>query len=282
MNFSGLASKIDMQILLEDLRFPEGPAFASDGSLWAVELKGECLVRYSKESVTRYHVGGMPNGIAIADDGMIWFCDAGLNAIRFFNLVTQQATTVATHVEEEGFSNPNDLAFDQKGNLVFTCPGDSRQAPTGYACVLMKDGGVKKITNAKYFPNGVAFSNDGKSLVIAETYKHRLWKGDWNAETGEWTNETVWCNVGGPSGPGGPDGMAFDREGNLYVAVYGVGSIKVVNNAGIIIDEIKVLGNNPTNCAFDPGGKFGLAVTEAEKGLLINVTIEKKYSHGVT
>ena len=31
-------------ILVSDLKFPEGPAFGLDGSLWAVELKGESLI----------------------------------------------------------------------------------------------------------------------------------------------------------------------------------------------------------------------------------------------
>lgn len=259
-----------------ELKFPEGPAFASDGSLWAVELNGESLIQYKDGKLQRFHVGGMPNGIAIDAEDNIWFCDAGERSIRKFNAFTQQTETMASHVDGEVLNKPNDLAFDNKENIVFTCPGESRHEPTGYACVLMKNGTVKKITTQKYFPNGLAFTKDGKGLVIAETYKHRLWKGDWNATAGEWTNGKVWCEVGGPDGPGGPDGLAFDSAGNLYVAVYGTGKIKMVNLDGKVMEEISLPGKNPTNCAFDPAKEQSLVVTEAENGWLLRVQLNRK------
>jgi gluconolactonase len=269
--FLSTIQMVDISILATGLKFPEGPAFAPDGSLWAVEMKGESLIQYKDGYLKHYSVGGMPNGIAIDTEGMIWLCDAGQRSIRSFNPANQQIKTIVTHVDGEVLNKPNDLVFDSNGNVVFTCPGESRYEPTGYACVLMKDGTVKKITAGKYFPNGLAFAEGGTSLVIAETYKHRLWKGDWNAGKAEWTNEKVWCDVGGPDGPGGPDGMAFNSEGNLYVAVYGTGKIKVVNRGAELIKEIALPGQNPTNCAFDPSGKLGLVVTEAEKGELLSV-----------
>lgn len=264
----------DTKVVATGLRFPEGPAFAPDGSLWAVELKAGSLVRYHNGSLQRFDVGGAPNGIAFDRDGLLWFCDAGGNAIRCFDATTGDVKTVITQVDNEPLNKPNDLVFDEKGNLLFTCPGDSRKEPTGYACVLMKNGTVKKITTGKYFPNGLAFTPDGKSLVIAETYRHRLWKGEWNAERGEWKAERVWCNVGGPDGPGGPDGMAFDQAGRLYVAVYGTGSIRVVNASGDVIEDIPLPGQNPTNCAFASSGT--LVVTEAERGELLELTVRGK------
>ncbi|RYG30795.1 MAG: SMP-30/gluconolactonase/LRE family protein, partial [Chitinophagaceae bacterium] len=64
----------ELKILVEQLRFPEGPAFAPDGSLWLVELQGKSLVRYNDGKLERFEVGGKPNGIAIDNAGLIWFC----------------------------------------------------------------------------------------------------------------------------------------------------------------------------------------------------------------
>ena len=123
----------------------------------------------------------------------------------------------------------------------------------------------------KYFPNGLAFTATGEELVIAETYRHRLWKGKWDSETGNLSASSVWCNIGGPDGPGGPDGMAFNAEGDLYVAVYGTGELRIVNKEGTVCNTIRLPGMNPTNCAFDPFKRLGLVVTEAEKGQLLAV-----------
>lgn len=260
-----------VHVLSNDLRFPEGPAFTPDGSLWAVELKGGCLVRLRDGQLVRHHVNGSPNGIAIDEQGRIWFCDAGQNAIRRFDPLKQQVVNIIGEVDGEELNKPNDLAFDADGNLVFTCPGNSRQEPSGYVCVLKPDGTIKKITTDKYFPNGLAFSADGKTLVIAETYRNRLWKGQWNSSDCEWVESAVWCDTGIVNGPGGPDGMAFAENGDLYVAVYGTASVCVVGPNGNIVDKIFLGSQNPTNCAFDPAGKLGLVITEAEKGQILSL-----------
>jgi gluconolactonase len=259
-----------IDILAEGLQFPEGPAFDAKGHLWLVELKGEGIAKYAGGQMERFRTEGSPNGIVIDAQDRIWFCDAGKKAIRRFDPENQQVETVVGKVDGQPLDKPNDLAFDPLGNLVFTCPGDSRQEPSGYVCVLQKNGTVKKITTGKYFPNGLAFSQDGKTLIIAETYQHRLWKGEWNAETCEWTKAKVWAAIEGGIGP---DGMAFDTKGNLYVAVFGTGKLLVISPAGKIIEEMDLPGERPTNCAFDPTGRLGLVVTEAERGLLLSIQI---------
>ena len=254
------------RLLADGLRFPEGPAFAPDGSLWCVELQGAGLVRWCAGAMTRYATGGAPNGAAVDAQGRIWFCDAQHHAIRRLDARSGEIETLASEVDGHPLNKPNDLAFDRAGNLVFTCPGDSRQEPTGYVCCLLKDGTVRKIATGLYFPNGLAFTADGAGLVIAETYRQRLWRGTWNDATCEWCEPTVWAE--GLHGAPGPDGMAFAADGSLWVAVYGSGGLVRVNAAGGVIDHHPAGGLNPTNCAFDPAGLLGLVVTEAEHGNL--------------
>lgn len=264
------ASPLTARLLAAGLAFPEGPAFAPDGSLWAVELKGGCLVRWHDGQLTRHDVGGAPNGLAIDGTGRVWFCDSQEMAVRCFDPATQELTVKAAAVQGAALAKPNDLAFDRAGNLVFTCPGESRHKPTGYVCALRPDGAVEQVIADKFFPNGLAFSADGQRLVLAETYRHRLWVGDWNAATATWTNGRVLAEVGGPIGP---DGLAFAQNGDLYVAVYGAGCIKVVTPEGRIRTELPLTGANPTNCAFDPSGRLGLVVTEAERGELLSLPV---------
>ena len=111
-----------IKVLTDRLQFPEGPAFDSKGGLWLVELKGGSLVRFFENKFTRFFVGGAPNGIAIDKNDMVWFCDSLYNAIRTFHLGTGQIATVVTTVDDECLNKPNDLVFDKKGNLLFSCP----------------------------------------------------------------------------------------------------------------------------------------------------------------
>ena len=65
--------------------------------------------------------------------------------------------------------------------------------------------------------------------------------------------------------------MAFAADGRLYVAIYSGGAVKVVAADGEVEEVIPVPGANPTNCAFDPSGRLGLVVTEAENGRLFSL-----------
>jgi gluconolactonase len=255
------------RVLAEGLAFPEGPAFDQQGRLWFVELKGGNLCCHHQDEVRRFPTGGAPNGAAVDHCGRVWFCDAGQRSIRIFDPKSESFETVCDQVDGQPLNKPNDLAFDASGNLLFTCPGDSRTEPTGYVCCRRPDGTVTKIKDGLFFPNGLALLDEGRTLVVAETYRQRLWRGAWDVTTATWINPCVWSEglVGAP----GPDGMALADDGTLWVAVYGSGTVVRIGPDGDLISRLNVSGKNPANCAFDPSGSLGLVVTEAETGKLL-------------
>lgn len=258
--------------VLQGLLFPEGPAVDAKGNIWFVEQKGGTVGCLSPDQkLRRIPVdNGFPNGIAIDRNEHIWFCDASNDCISRLNPETLTIEIMCSEMDGRPLNHPNDLAFDIQGIPVFTCPGNSRHEPTGYVCAWSPDG-IKKIGDGMFFPNGLAFTSDGEELVIAETYRHRLWKGKWDMQSKTWYDARTWVTVGGPIGP---DGMAFSEDGDLYVAVYGQKAIKIISPQGIIVDAIELPGQNPTNCAFLPDG--GLLVTEAERGELLIIDNGKK------
>lgn len=258
---------VAVQVLAEGLRFPEGPAFDSRGRLWLVELKGAGLAWWQDGRLTRVPVGGAPNGIAIDARDRVWFCDSAERAIRRHDPATGATETMVAMRDGVPLDKPNDLCFDAAGNLLFTCPGDSRSEPTGYVCCLSVDGVLTTIADGKFFPNGLALV--GGDLVLAETYRQRLWRGRWDAASRTWVDARPWS--AGTGGKPGPDGMALGADGRLYVAVYGAGAIKVVEADGAIAAAYALPGQNPTNCAFDPARRLGLVVTEAETGRLLSL-----------
>lgn len=265
-----------IRVLAGNLRFPEGPAFDADGRLWCVEQEGGSLVCWERDgSIHRVHVGGRPNGAVVKND-YLWFCDSGHNAIRRLHLPTEQVDTVLDGVGGQPLSMPNDLLFDAHGNLLFTCPGPPNSDQLGYVAVYRSTGSAEIVADGLMYPNGLALLPDAHTLLIGETHQQRIWCGYWDAESLSWENIRVWGTVvEAPDGAPlpGPDGLCVGPDGNLYVAVFGIGQIRVFSPDGQFLRALDLPGKNPTNCLFDPSGDMGLIVTEIERGELLCVSV---------
>lgn len=253
---------MDVEVLADHLRFPEGPTFDAEGRLWFVEIEGGCLTVLLEGVPTRFEVGGRPNGMAFDASGTAWYCDQ-LRGLRTFDSQVGPST-VAEVYEGRPLQRPNDLAFDAAGNLVFTCPGDSRVNPTGELFCLSPDRTLSRLAGDLLFPNGLAFSPDGRELIVAETYGQRLLRGEWDPEDRLWVTPRQWAKL-----PGRPDGITFAPDGTLFVALFGSGLVASVDPEGIVRQTVATPGSRPTNCVLDLTSCSDLFVTEAERGELL-------------
>ena len=70
---------MDIQIVAEGLRVPEGPVVMDDGSIIVVEIEAGRITRVkadgSKQTIAT--PGGGPNGLAIGPDGKLYVCNNG-------------------------------------------------------------------------------------------------------------------------------------------------------------------------------------------------------------
>lgn len=252
------------------LEFPEGPVFDFDGNLWFVEIKGGNLACWDGKNLNRFVVDGIPNGAMIDTCGNIWFCDSGRGEIRLFNHSRNTFETICDcTVDGTHLIRPNDLIFDVEGNLLFSDHADGRKEPLSTICVLPKGSNQAKVVSSnKYFTNGLAFKKDMTTLIFSETYRQQLWIGEWDSKQLELRNERPFAKAG--IGPWGPDGIAFDENENLFVAIFNENRINIYSQDGKLSEWINCTGSRPTSCAFDPSGKLGLIVTEAERGEIIS------------
>ena len=255
------------QVLASGLDFPESPAFDSRGSLWCTEMGTGNIIHWEEDRITRFPCHGIPNSITFDRFDQAWVCDSLNNSIRRFDPVNERWETIINQVQNEELQAPNDLIFDNSGNLLFTCPNYIDTLNTGYICCLSADGVVKKITQQMHRPNGIAIIEGGKYLVVADTYTKELYRGIWDGLNRTLIDFSPWIYIGGREGP---DGIVYSSDGTLFCAVFGDGIIKALDKAGNIITMYKLPGSNPTNAALDPNGKLGLVVTEAENGLLLS------------
>jgi gluconolactonase len=131
--------------------------------------------------------------------------------------------------------------------------------------------GDGEIVDAGYdFTNGIVFGADN-SLHIAATQSGLIYKHRWIRVRGSDEKEvfsSVIDESRGPRGFRGSDGMAFDMDGNLYVAVVGQQDVTVLGPDGGVMHRIALEGPVPTNAGFGPAGSGKLYVTEQGVGHL--------------
>lgn len=260
---------MEHRTIISGLDFPEGPVFDFKGGLWFVEIRGGNLSHWNGNRLTRFDVDGTPNGAMIGENGKIWFCDSGRGEIRLFNPEHLSFETICDRtIDGSRLKRPNDLIFDTFGNLLFSDHADGREEPLSTICVLPRGEKLAKvISKNKFFTNGLALRADTRTLIFAETYRQQLWTGQWDAEKLELYNEHHFAKAG--TGPWGPDGIALDVKENLFAAIFNESKIHVYGQRGELIGKLDCPGTRPTSCAFDPTGKMGLVVTEAERGEVI-------------
>jgi gluconolactonase len=189
-------------ILAEGLDYPACPAFDPHGRLWFTELPGPNLCRLNGQEIKRVPLAGAPDGITFDASGRILFCDFKNSSIRRYDPVSGKIKTLVERLDGKPLARTKALAVDPLGNLAFTCPGYSPKSPTGYVCVLTRKGELRCIGFGFYSPGGLAFSSNGKYLVLAETNRQRLWRGYWDIKQARWAEVRPWAEAAVNEYPG--------------------------------------------------------------------------------
>lgn len=247
--------------------FPEGPAWDGSGNLyssscygrWITKVtngKSEIFIAKSKEPLTI----SQTNGLTVGSDGNIYACDYGIGAI--LKISTEGKSEVyASGFGRKKFNRPNDLAFDNKGNLYFTDPKSYNKDTLDGRIFMVKNDTHEVVLVAQdlAFPNGIAFSKNFKSVFVCESAKSRILKYN-VAKDGSLEKQTTFAELPG----GDPDGIAFDKNENLYAAHFGGGAIYVIDPTGNIMYKIKTPGLKPSNIEFGGSDYKTLFLTEDE------------------
>jgi gluconolactonase len=274
-------------IFASDLKLPEGPVVLQDGSWLVVEGARGSVTYISADGSSKRIIArtGEPNGLAVDRNGVIWVAETRPPALIRCEL-GGKFDAVLTSCGDEAFLYPNDLCFGPDGALYLTDSGilGDDFAPGGvvrsdYASLRLNGRlykinthtlAIEKVDDGLQFPNGIAFGPDG-DLYVNETLTGMIGRYGWK-DGKITTRKQDFGNVINPQSqfPGikGPDGMAFDQDGKLYVTVYGQGDVTVLDKQGAVTERIATIGKLPTNVAFGLPGQKKIYVTEYERGVV--------------
>ncbi|MDO8297184.1 MAG: SMP-30/gluconolactonase/LRE family protein [Caulobacter sp.] len=252
---------MDIELVAEGLRFPEGPVAMNDGSVIFTEIAGQRLTRVTPDGKTSTvaETGGGPNGAAIGPDGAMyvtnnggsfeWLDVQGLlipgptpashvgGMIQRVDLKTGKVETVYDSCEGKRLVGPNDLVFDRQGGMWFTDHGcttpDGRKFGALYHA--RPDGShISRQRDHFVSPNGVGLSPDEKTVYMADTNLGRLWAFDITepgvlAEPPPFQPGRVVCNL-----PGFQllDSLAVEAGGKVCVATIINGGITAFDPDG--------------------------------------------------
>ncbi len=269
----------------------EGPAW--DGAvLFFTHIQQSRIMKYDPQSgkctVFRENTN-CANGLNFDREGRLYGCEGGasIDARRVVCYEKSGGVTVlAGGFEGKRFNIPNDLALDPDGRVWFTDPyyegaagpwsfdraNKELEHDSVYRLVPQPDASyaIQRVTFDTTRPNGLLFSQDYKTLYVAQSGRQPAEKRQLRAYPvrGDLT-------LGAPAvlhdfGENrGIDGMCLDEGGNIVAtAGWELGGpgpmIYVFAPSGQVLEQHPVPAKRPTNCAFGGAGRTTLYVTTTE------------------
>lgn len=256
-------------------QFLEAPRWHA-GHLWASDFFAQQVLRFdgdgSHQAVAK--VEGAPSGLGFLADGSV--------------LVVSQATAKVLRIAADGtiteYADFSDIATGLGNDMLVSPSGHAYVGNFGFAlgsedprttnlAHVDPEGHVRRVPGEVLFPNGAALTPDGRTLLLAETFTHRISAFDVAAD-GSLTNLRLWAQLPESFHP---DGIALDSEGGVW---FGnalnpgdeSGFYRVLEG-GEITDHIPTPGTWSIACAF---GGPGLDVLY----LMCNTTTLEEFHEG--
>ncbi|MEJ3652428.1 SMP-30/gluconolactonase/LRE family protein [Actinomycetes bacterium KLBMP 9759] len=223
------------RVLLEDIQFGECPRW-HDGRLWFSDWGAQELV--TVDAVGTRQVVHRPAGAPfctgwLPDGRQLLLSPAGL----------QRKEPDGTWVEHAALpvrGGPwNEVVVDRRGNayldeIGFDMMSGAEPRP-GTIVLATPEGAVRQVADDVHFPNGMAVTPDGSTLLVAESYRNRVTAFDID-ERGDLGNRRVFADTPGDH----PDGICLDAEGALWYADVGNKRCVRVREGGEILQVVTV------------------------------------------
>lgn len=232
------------------LSHPEGVAIGPDGWIWCGNQDGE-LLRIDPTGSTIELVAstdGFCLGLAFAGDHSCFVCDLRNVCVWRFDLSSKKLE----RWQVDGLRIPNYPVVDSSRGRLYV--SDSHAAgtpgPGVWSFDLASGDGHLWYSQPMNFANGMALNADGSQLYVCETFARKITRIEIKADGSAGTEEIFADDL-----PGLPDGIAFDKEGNLVVGCYEPSRLLRISpdasSVDVLVEEPTAhVFCHPTNIAF--------------------------------
>ncbi|MGD0292327.1 MAG: SMP-30/gluconolactonase/LRE family protein [Terracidiphilus sp.] len=242
------------ETLISGLSFTECPRW-HDGRLYFSDFYTQRVLAVALDGAveTIAEVPGRPSGLGfLPDDRMLIASMLDRKIMR-----RELDSSLVEHADLSSLApwHLNDMLVDHQGrawvgNYGFDLMGGAKVTTTNLICVE-GDGCARVAAEGLSFPNGMALTPDGSTLIVAETMMNRL--SAFDVASGVLGKRRTWAAFGDPPTTDGvaelfsqvdvaPDGICLDAEGAIWVADAKEGRLIRVAEGGDILEELKTDG----------------------------------------
>lgn len=239
------------ETLASGLSFAECPRWY-DGKLYFSDFYTHRVLSVTLDGAieTVVHVPGQPSGIGFLPDGRMLVVSMRDRKI----LRREFDSSLVEHADLSDLApwHLNDMLVDSQGtawvgNFGFDLMGGAKAVATHLIAVDL-DGYARVAATGLGFPNGMALTPNGGTLIVAETLMNRI--SAFDVVSGKLGERRTWAAFGDPpvscdataileQVDCAPDGICLDAEGAIWVADATGKRILRVAEGGGILDEIK-------------------------------------------
>jgi len=257
----------EFRTFVSGLSFTECPRWR-EGRLYVSDFYAHRVLALAQDGTaeTLAHVPEQPSGLGFLPDGQLLIV-----SMRDRKILRRQVDgSLVTHADlsdlAPGYLNDMLVDLDGRawvGNFGFDLTAGAPIRTTVLICVE-PDGTARVAADGLGFPNGMALTPDGRTLIVAESTMNRL--SAFSVSEGSLSDRPNWAAFGDPPATTSfremlgqvdvvPDGICLDAEGAVWVADAAHGRLIRVAESGRIMEELKTNGLSAFACML--GGDDG-------------------------
>lgn len=211
------------------------------------------------------------NGLLLSPDGKLVLCQHGDRRLAVMEAPldnpASEFKTLIDQYQGKKLNSPNDAVYHPNGDLLFTDPpygleknaDDPAKELAFQGVYLLKPSGeIKLLTDTLTRPNGIALTDSGKSVVIANSDPEKARWYIFELRNDSLANGRILfdATTGARTETGLPDGLKVDKNGTIFAT--GPGGVWIFDSKGILLGKIRI----PSACS-------NVALADDQKTLFI-------------